>query len=53
MRVRCGRKQPQNLYIQIGAEPSDEDEYIGVIFDPVRAAVLIEMLNGTVPPFGA
>ena len=50
MRFRCGRKQPQNLYVQQGDEASDEDQYIGVIFDPARAAVLIDIVNGERPP---
>jgi hypothetical protein len=50
VKLRCGRKQPQNLYVQQGDEPSDEDQYIGVIFDPMRAAVLIDIVNGERPP---
>jgi hypothetical protein len=50
MRLRPGRKQPQNLYVQQGDEPSDEDQYIGVLFDPTRAAVLIDIANGERPP---
>lgn len=52
MRIRQGRHQPQNLYIQHGAEPSDDDHYIGVIFDPVRAAYIAAVLNGEKPAFG-
>jgi hypothetical protein len=52
VKIRAGRKQDRNLYIQLGDEPSDEDEYLGVIFDPARAAALIEILNGERPPFG-
>lgn len=52
MKLRVGRKQDRNLYIQLGDEPSDEDEYLGVIFDPMRAAVLVEMVNGDRPPLG-
>jgi hypothetical protein len=51
VRIRVGRKQDRNLYIQLGDEPSDDDEYLGVIFDPMRAAVLVEVLNGKRPPF--
>jgi hypothetical protein len=50
MKFRCGRKQPQNLYVQQGDEAGDEDQYIGVIFDPARAAVLIDIVNGERPP---
>lgn len=45
MKIRTGRRQDRNLYIQLGDEPGDEDEYLGVIFDPMRAAILVEMLN--------
>lgn len=45
MKIRTGRKQDRNLYIQFGAGPSDEDDYLGVIFDPARARRLVEILN--------
>lgn len=45
MKIRTGRKQDRNLYIQFGAEPSDEDDYLGVIFDPARAKRLVEIMN--------
>ena len=45
MKIRTGRHQDRNLYIQMGDEPSDEDEYLGVIFDPTRAKFLVEILN--------
>ena len=51
MKIRQGRKQDRNLYIQLGDEPSDEDEYLGVIFDPTRAMYLVQILNGDSPPF--
>jgi len=51
VKIRTGRKQDRNLYVQLGDEPSDDDEYPGVIFDPRRAAVLVEILNGSRPPF--
>lgn len=51
MKIRTGRHQDRNLYIQLGDEPGDEDEYLGVIFDPARAAILAEILNGDRPPF--
>lgn len=50
MKIRLGRHQERNLYIQLGAEPSDDDEYIGVIFDPDRARVLVSIINGARPP---
>lgn len=45
MKIRTGRKQDRNLYIQFGAEPGDEDDYLGVIFDPARAKRLVEIMN--------
>jgi hypothetical protein len=48
-KLRCGRKQARNLYLQLGDEPSDEDEYVGVIFDPDKAAMLIDIINGHRP----
>lgn len=51
MKIRTGRKQPRNLYIQIGDEPSDDDEYFAVVFDPTRARFLVQILNGEAPPF--
>jgi hypothetical protein len=52
MKIRQGRKQDRNLYLQVGDEPADEDEYIGVIFDPRRAAMIVAILNGKRPPVG-
>jgi hypothetical protein len=49
MRLRAGRHQERNLYVQRGAEPSGEDEYIGVTFGPIWAAVLIGIANGDRP----
>lgn len=51
MKIRTGRELERNLYIQLGDEPSDDDEYLGVIVDPLRAAVLVDILNGDRPPF--
>lgn len=44
-KLRPGRHQAQNIYIQRGPEPSDDDDYIGVIFDPERASALIAAVN--------
>jgi hypothetical protein len=51
VKIRLGRHQDRNLYVQLGDEPSDEDEYLGVIFDPTRAKFIVEILNGERPPF--
>lgn len=45
MKIRLGRHQDRNLYIQLGDEPSDQDEYLGVIFDPHRADSVVQILN--------
>lgn len=45
VKLRHGRKQDRNIYLQRGPEPSDDDEYLGVIFDPAKAAILIEIVN--------
>jgi hypothetical protein len=44
-RLRCGRKQDRNLYLQRGFEPSDDDEYLGVFFDARKLAALIDLAN--------
>lgn len=53
MKLRCGRKQPQNIYVQMGDEPADSDPYIGVIFDTGRAEEIIDIVNGDLPPLTA
>lgn len=44
MKIRLGPFN-DNLYIQLGDEPSDEDEHLGVIYDPTRAMYLVQILN--------
>ena len=44
-KLRCGRKQDRNLYLQRGDEPSDDDEYLGVFFDARTLAALIDIAN--------
>lgn len=50
MKIRLGRHQSRNLYVQLGSAPSDDDEYIGVIFEPSRAEYIAGILNGDIPP---
>lgn len=50
MKIRLGPFN-DNLYIQLGDEPSDEDEPLGVIYDPTRAKFIVQILNGESPPF--
>lgn len=45
MILRQGRHQARNLYIQMGDEPADEDEYVGVFFDPMRAEAMCQIFN--------
>lgn len=51
MKLRTGRKLGQTIYIQMGDEPSDDDELLGLIIDPARATVLVQIANGEIPPF--
>lgn len=46
MPLRTGRKVANNLYHQIGDEPSDDDEILGFIKDAAMAATLVEHYNG-------
>ena len=56
MRLRTGRHQDRNVYVQSGDKPSDDDEYLCVFFDPARAAEFVAIVNlaarepGTTPP---
>ena len=50
MKIRLGPGQ-DNLYIQLGDEPSDDDEHLGEIYDPTRARFIVDILNGDAPPF--
>jgi len=43
--IRQGRKNPRNLYIQHGDEPSDTDISIGYIRLPTVAAWMTERVN--------
>lgn len=46
MKLRAGRRNPRNLYIQIGDEPSDaEDLPVGFMIDTDVAALIGEGLT--------
>lgn len=45
MRIRQGRRNPRNLYIQTGDDPSEQDISIGYIRFPATAAYLVERMN--------
>lgn len=45
MIIRQGRKNPRNLYIQVGEEPADTDISIGYVRLPAVAAWMTERVN--------
>jgi hypothetical protein len=45
-RLRVGRKVGRTLYIQIGEEPSDDDELCGIMDTPELAAIVVAAVNG-------
>jgi hypothetical protein len=55
VKLRAGRHLgpgpgPSTIYMQLGDEPGDDDEWLGVIFDPARADTLLAIANGENPP---
>jgi hypothetical protein len=42
---RTGRRQPRTLYLQVGAEPSDKDQAIGMLDTPGLAAFAVDAMN--------
>jgi hypothetical protein len=51
MKIRQGFPQDLGLYIQQGDQPGADDQFLGIIFDPARAEILVQILNGEQPPF--
>lgn len=53
MKIRQGRRNARNIYLQIGDEPSDQDISIGYIREPRWAKAVCEAANaaygGVVP----
>lgn len=45
MKIRQGRKNGRNLYLQLGREPSDSDPCLGFIIDPAVARAMLDVLN--------
>lgn len=43
--MRTGRKVGRTLYHQLGAEPSDDDELIGVMDTPDWARLVADAVN--------
>jgi hypothetical protein len=44
MNLRVGRKNPHNLYLQVGSEPADTDPCVGFILDPEDASLICDGL---------
>lgn len=40
MKIRTGRRNPRNLYLQLGADPSDADPCIGFMVDEDTGALI-------------
>lgn len=45
MRYRVGRKLRRTLYRQVGPEPADSDQYLGIFDDPALAVLVARLLN--------
>jgi hypothetical protein len=53
MKYRTGRKNGHTIYLQLGAKPSDKDQFVGSCVGPKSAAKLVELANRgieTAPP---
>lgn len=50
MRLRIGRKNPHNLYLQRGDQPDDGDTCLGLIIDPMVAWVIADAVNRSGQP---
>jgi hypothetical protein len=50
VRLRAGRKLSRTIYLQLGDEPSDDDELLGLFLDPARADLVVKTVNGPSPP---
>lgn len=46
MKIRQGRRNGHNLYVQFEDEPSDDDISIGYIVDPDIARIIVHELGG-------
>jgi hypothetical protein len=45
MTYRTGRKVGRTIYHQVGPEPSDDDELVGLMDTPVLAALFVYAIN--------
>lgn len=46
-RLRHGRRQPINLYWQLGDDPADHDEQVGVVWHEDIARMVVAAVNGS------
>lgn len=44
-RLRVGRRNPRNLYLQRGPEPRDDDPCVGFMIDDDTGALIADALN--------
>lgn len=45
MKLRTGRRNHRNLYLQLGDEPSEDDPCLGLIIEPKAAHVIVDAVN--------
>jgi hypothetical protein len=45
MKLRTGRKNPRNLYLQLGDEPASTDPPVGFLIDTATGALIADALN--------
>lgn len=46
MRLRTGRKNRHNLYLQVGDEPANTDPCLGLMIDPEVSVILSGLVLG-------
>lgn len=45
VKLRQGRRNQLNIYVQLGDEPSDSDPCLGLVLDQHAAAILCRLAN--------
>jgi hypothetical protein len=45
MKIRTGRKNRRNLYLQLGDEPGNSDPCLGLMIDPEVAVILSSVVS--------
>jgi hypothetical protein len=53
VKIRQGRKNSHNLYLQVGSEPSESDHCLGLIIEPEVAKAMVELLNACGPDWNS